>query len=302
MSLTRRFTLRPEQKAAIEETRKAEQAAVPVEEVTAIEIMVPEPPAKAVEEVQEPVTEPKEEMPKEESVESSEQIPEKVVTEPAAEAVQEDKPEAEAEKTEEPEELKKPKRTKKSSKKTESAAEKTADEPEIINVSNTLNKNQELQDAVQSVVSVYTDTAFEDFKEQLEQDLLRTAFDERADTGMIRIILSNLGRCFDNVTRQYAKVNANLEQLTNKSYGLIPRQIVMNSNGVNEVSRKQNGVHAPEVYKLPNGKTMNLYALQAGLEAEAIYLQMIMKQLEYKRSTLIAYLTAHKIEAGIIGE
>ena len=153
-----------------------------------------------------------------------------------------------------------------------------------------------------SVIPDYIDTAFEEFKTQMEEDMLRTAFDEQADTGVIKVILSNLGRCFDNATSEYAKVNTYLEQLTNKTYGIIPRQITLNSNGANEVARKQNGVRAPEIYTTPDGKTMNLYALQAALEAEAIYLQAVLKKLEYKRSTLVAFLTANKQEAHMMGD
>ena len=165
-----------------------------------------------------------------------------------------------------------------------------------------MQKKQTLQDAVAAVVVEYTDTEFEAFKERLEKDLLRTSFDEQADSGTIKMILTNLGRCFDNVTMEYAKRNGYLEQLANKTYGLIPRQIAMNAIGSNEVSRKKNSIHAPEVYKNEDGKTFNLYAIQAGLEREVAYLQIVMKQLEYKRSTLIAYLTANKIEAGLIGD
>lgn len=255
----------------------AEPVQVPVEEKLAIEEMVPDIPAKVVPEepVEKTVEEPAQ--PEPEEIKAEEPAKEKPVEE-------------EAEK-EEP-----PKKTRKRATKT-----KTEEEPEeVICVNNNLKQGQDLRDAVASVTVEYYDPAFAAFKEQLEKDLLRTAFDDQADSGIVRMILSNLSRCFDNVTREYAFVNSNLEQLTNKSYGLIPRQIVMNATaGTNEVSRKRNGVHAPEVYKTDSGSTINLYALQAGLEQEAAYLQMIMKQLEYKRSTLIAYLTANKLEAGI---
>lgn len=265
---------------------------VPVEEKLAIEEIVPE--VKQEDPVQVEASE---------TVQSEtvEEIPEKI--EPAVQAEEPPVKETEAEEAsteeasaeeKEPEEVK-PKRTRKKTAKT-----KTDEETEeIVHVTNSLGKNQDLRDTTATVVVEYNDPAFEEFKEQLEKDLMRTNFDEQADSGIIKIILSNLSRCFDNTTREYARVNSDLEQLVNKSYGLIPRQIVMNSVGTNEVERKRNGIHAPEVYKSTQGKTVNLYALQAGLEREASYLQMVMKQLEYKRSTLIAYLTANKLEAGI---
>ena len=115
------------------------------------------------------------------------------------------------------------------------------------------------------------------------------------------MILANLSCCYDNVTKEYARVNSSLSQLNNKSYGLITRQIALNSVGTNDAIRKRNGMHAPEIYKTSNGKTINLYGVEAALEKQAFYLQMIMKQLDYKRSTLIAYLTANKYEADNLG-
>ena len=323
MPLLRRFTLRPDQIAAIEKTR-AEKQTVPIEEPLAIETMEPadppneetaimteEIPAKIMEEkTEEPVEETAAETVDEKTEEPTEEKVEKPAEEKVEESVEEKEPveetaeEAKEEKTEEPaaEEVKKPRRTRKSTKKAETEAPKDPEETKIVNVTNNLNKNQEVADACAVVIPVYTDTEFEDFKEQLEEDLKWTSFDEHADTGQIRIIVSHLSRCFDNVSRQYAKTNTRLEQLSNKTYGIIPRQIILNSNGSNEATRKQNGVHAPEVYKGTDGKTINLYALQGALEAESIYLQTIMRQLEFKRSTLISYLNAHKMETIAIGD
>ena len=304
MALMGRFTLRPDQRATIEETRKAKAAAIPVEETLAIEVMVPE---SSEEQVSEPVAQEEQTVPKietesvKEETDKKEPVPEKIVEEIVPEKPAEETA-VPAEAGQETEEPKKVKRTRRTTKKSEPAADQPADDPEIINVTNALKKDQELQDAIASVIPDYVDTAFNEFKEQMEKDLLLTAFDEQADTGVIRVILSNLGRCYDNATSEYAKVNTYLEQLTNKTYGLITRQIILNSNGINEVARKQNGVHAPEVYTAPDGKTMNLYALQAALEAEAIYLQAVLKKLEYKRSTLIAFLTANKLEAHLTGD
>lgn len=314
MALQRRFTLRPDQRAAIKETREAKQAAIPVEETLAIEITTPEPEPEPVkpEPVEETTAEVKpipekvteDPVPEETKPEEIKEEPEEVKEEPEETKKEPEETEKEPESVPEEEpatEPKKPKRTRKTSKKAETA-EKPAEEPEIINVTTSLGKNQELTDALAVVVPPYTDTAFEEFKEQMEADLLRTAFDEQADTAVIKVILSNLSRCYDNAAKEYAKVNMHLERLANKTYGLIPRQIIANSNGLNEAARKQNGIHAPEIYTAPNGETMNLYALQAALEAEVIYLQMVMKKLEYKRSTLISFLTANKLEAGITGD
>lgn len=319
MALTRRFTLRPDQLAAIEEKQKEKQAELPVEEPLAVEVMVPEEPKPESETTSEPepvtetaeevVEEPKKEI-KEEPANEPEPIPEKITEEPVQDTVEEPAEESkdaepEPEKTTEPEETTNKKAEEpeepKPAKRTRKTAKKTEDEPEIINVTNKFKKNKELTEVLASVMPEYIDTAFEEFKEGLEKDLKWTVFDERADAATLRTIISNLTRCFDNVTREYARVNTYLEQLSNKSYGMIPRQIILNSNGANEIGRKQAGVHAPEVYKNGN-ETINLYALQAALEGEAIYLQMIMKQLDYKRSMLISALTAHKIEGEIIGD
>ena len=187
-------------------------------------------------------------------------------------------------------------------KKTTKTKSKTEPEEEIIHVRNTLSRNQDLREAVASVIPEYNDPAFEEFKKNLKEDWRHTTFDANATSAEIRVVLSRLSQCYDNVAFQYADVNKNLEQLTNKTYGLITRQIAVNAVGANDAARKKNSIHAPEVYKDASGKTMNLYALQAGLEQEAMYLQMVMKSLEYKRSTLIAYLTANKLESETLGD
>ena len=305
MALIRRFALRPDQQATIDKDIQEKQAAVPVEEKLAIEIMVPTEEKTTVEVVSE--------TPVEET--AAEPIPEKIVTEepekepePAPAEVKEEAPvepdevPAPEPAPEEPEKVeKKPKRTRKTTKKTEPAEEKE-EEPEIINVTNDLGKDKEVTDAIQEVVPEYIDTAFDEFKEKLERDLKLARFDAKMDSGMIRVVLQYLNQCFENVMNEYVKVNSWLEQLTHKNYGIITRQIILNSNGSNEIVRKQNGVHAPEIYKTPTGETMNLYALQAALEAEASYLKGQMEVLKLRQSSLIAHLTAQKIEAKLIGD
>lgn len=187
-------------------------------------------------------------------------------------------------------------------KKTAKAKAKAESDEEIIHVRNSLSRNQDLREAVASVIPEYNDPAFEEFKKNLKEDWRHTTFDANATSAEIRVVLSRLSQCYDNVAFQYADVNKNLEQLANKTYGLITRQIAVNAVGTNEAARKKNSIYAPEVYKDTSGKTMNLYALQAGLEQEAMYLQMVMKSLEYKRSTLIAYLTANKLESETLGD
>lgn len=201
---------------------------------------------------------------------------------------------------EEAKEEKPKKRTRASSKKKTLETEDGEEKVEVINVSNSIGR-QNLQDVVAAVIQEYKDPEFEEFKERLEENLKRTSFDDRADTGVVKMILANLSCCYDNVTKEYARVNSSLSQLNNKSYGLITRQIALNSVGTNDAIRKRNGMHAPEIYKTSNGKTINLYGVEAALEKQALYLQMIMKQLDYKRSTLIAYLTANKYEADNLG-
>lgn len=308
MALIRRFTIRPDQQAVIDQDIQEKQATVPVEEKLAIEVMVPEVPVAESKEtipVAEPTTEPIpekitiEEPAKEETVEES--AKEETSVEPestiitATETPAKTTPE-EPEKTE-----KKTKRTRKTTKKTEPAEEKE-ENPTFVNVTNDLGENKEVTDVIREVMPKYTDTAFDEFKEKLEHDLRLTRFEPNTDTGMMRIILMHMNQCFENVVNEYTRVSTNLEQLTNKNYGLITRQIILNSNGSNEISRKQNGAQAPAVYKTPDGQEINLYALQAALDAEMTYLKGKMQILEYSRSNLISYLTAHKYEAKLIGD
>ena len=233
----------------------------------------------------------------EEVVETVEEVAEKTVEDTTVENTKEEVVE---EVKEESQEEKPKKRTRASSKKKTLETEDGEEKVEVINVSNSIGR-QNLQDVVAAVIQEYKDPEFEEFKERLEENLKRTSFDDRADTGVVKMILANLSCCYDNVTKEYARVNSSLSQLNNKSYGLITRQIALNSVGTNDAIRKRNGMHAPEIYKTSNGKTINLYGVEAALEKQAFYLQMIMKQLDYKRSTLIAYLTANKYEADNLG-
>ena len=308
MALIRRFTIRPDQQAVIDQDIQEKQATVPVEEKLAIEVMVPEVPVAESKEtvpVAEPATEPIpekitiEEPAKEETAEESAKEETSVEPEPTITAVAETPAETTPEEPEKTE--KKTKRTRKTTKKTEPAEEKE-ESPTFIHVTNELGENKEVTDAIREVMPKYTDTAFDEFKEKLEHDLRLTRFEPNTDTGMMRIILMHMNQCFENVVNEYTRVSTNLEQLTNKNYGLITRQIILNSNGSNEISRKQNGAQAPAVYKTPDGQEINLYALQAALDAEMTYLKGKMQILEYARSNLISYLTAHKYEAKLIGD
>ena len=280
MALTRRFIL-PDEIAPAQETPAEKPAPFePPGEELAITIVT-----------KTPVTDP---IPEKLDIQPTAAVEETVTeTEPATpDTVEEKSPEpAAAEQAEE-----KPK------KKTSKAKQKTETEEEIIHVRNSLGKNQDLREALASVLPEYNDPAFEEFKKNLMDDLRLTTFNADATSAEIRVVLSRLSQCYDNVAFQYADINKNLEQLANKTYGLITRQIAVNAIGANDAARKKNSIHAPEVYKDASGKTMNLYALQAGLEQEAMFLQMVMKSLDYKRSTLIAYLTANKLEADTLGD
>lgn len=230
-------------------------------------------------------------------------VPEKIdpQPEPAAQTPVEEQAAVNTEpiKEEAPEEGKEEKKPKK---RTTKAKPKTDVEEEIINVRNTLPKNQDIKDIIASVMPKYTDSAFEEFKENLKDDLKFTTFDKNATSAEIRVVLSRLCKCFDNVSFEYARINGDLESLSNKTYGLITRQISMNSVGANDAERKKNGAYAPEIYKDPSGKTINLYALQALLDREADYLRTIMKMLDYKRQSIISYINTHKLDADILGD
>ena len=277
--------------------------------VTTIPLPTPEPeeiPAKT-EEVQaktEEVSVPdpdfhKEELPIEETASAvKEEVVENSTTNAEKQEVKEDKTEEVtakpvAEPKEEPTD-----KVKEEKPKTRRTSKKTADTDAVVSVSNKMTGATKLADAVAIVVPEYEDPEFDEWLAFMNEALLHTVFNEQADAGVIKVILSNLARAYDNATRQYAKVSANLEIIANKSYGLIMRQTIANSVGANEADRKRNGLHAPEAYK-NSGKTVNLFAIEAGLRKQATEIQMIIKQIEFKKSAIIAYLTAEKIDASI---
>lgn len=288
----------------------AKEETTPVTKVVEKEPVIPEPvvepdpePVPTVKPTPEPITE----LPAEPITEDKETVPEEVTSEVTEEAPPEEKPKEEPaeepkeEPVKKPEEVKEPEpeqaeieepKKKRTAKKTvEKAAEATA--------SMKMTGATKLMDAVSLVVPEYEDPSYAEFMEHMEQALLRTVFDERADAGVIKVILSNLARCYDNATRKYADVSAKLETVANKNYGLIIRQTAANSIGSNEAERKRNGLHAPEVYKGAGGKTVNLFAIEAGLRKQALELQTIIKQIEFKKSAIIAYLTASKQDADV---
>jgi hypothetical protein len=176
-------------------------------------------------------------------------------------------------------------------------ATRKADTAEIVSVSDKLTGASKLPDAVALVVPEYEDPEYAEWVEHMHEILLHTVFDERADAGVIKVILSNIARAYDNATRRYAETSAKLETVANKNYGLIVRQIAANSNGANDAERKRSGLRSPEVYKGTGGKTVNLYALEAGLRKQTMEIQAMIKQLELKKSVIIAYLTAEKMDA-----
>lgn len=173
------------------------------------------------------------------------------------------------------------------------------DAPPVVNVSMKMTGTSKLPDAIALVVPEYEDPSYTEFMEHMNEALLHTVFDERADAGVIKVVLSNLARCYDNATRKYAEVSAKLETVANKSFGLIVRQTAANSVGTNDAERKRNGLHAPETYKGTGNKTVNLFAIEAGLRKQALELQMIIKQIEFKKSAIIGYLTASKQDADV---
>ncbi len=268
----------------------------PVEEAPVKEVELKEEPVVLQEEpkVEETNTEPvtKEDIPEVVEIDLSskeireEPVPEQNNTE--EEQVKEEQKESETPVAEEPEEPKK-KRTRKSS----------AEKPAEVQASMKLTGASKLPDAIALVIPEYEDPSYNDFMEHMNEALLHTVFDERADAGVIKVVLSNLARCYDNATRKYADVSAKLETVANKQYGLIVRQTAVNSLGNNDAERKRNGLHAPEIYKGTGGKTVNLFAVEAGLRKQALELQTIIKQIEFKKSAIIAYLTASKQDADV---
>lgn len=268
----------PKEEPSVQEEIKEE---VSIEEVEEVKPEAEE--VKAEEVVEESVEEPKEEI-KVEEVE-------------ATESEQTSEPEKEEEvKAEEPtqEEVPKKRRTRKTA-----AATVAEDAPPVVNASMKMTGASKLPDAVALVVPEYEDPTFTEFMEHMNEALLHTVFDERADAGVIKVVLSNLARCYDNATRKYAEVSSKLETISNKSFGLIVRQTAANSLGANDAERKRNGLHAPEVYKGTGSKTLNLFAIEAGLRKQALELQMIIKQIEFKKSAIIGYLTASKQDADV---
>ena len=274
----RAISAAPKEEPSVQEEIKEE---VSIEEVEEVKPEAEE--VKAEEVVEESVKEPEEEI-KVEEVE-------------ATESEQTSEPEKEEEvKAEEPtqEEAPKKRRTRKTA-----AATVAEDAPPIVNASMKMTGTSKLPDAVALVVPEYEDPTFTEFMEHMNEALLHTVFDERADAGVIKVVLSNLARCYDNATRKYAEVSSKLETISNKSFGLIVRQTAANSLGANDAERKRNGLHAPEVYKGTGSKTLNLFAIEAGLRKQALELQMIIKQIEFKKSAIIGYLTASKQDADV---
>ena len=173
---------------------------------------------------------------------------------------------------------------------------KTEEDVPVTSASMKMTGASKLPDAVALVCIDYEDPSYDEFMEHMNEAMLHTVFDERADAGVIKSILSNLSRCYDNATRKYAEVSTKLETISNKSYGLIMRQVAANSVGSNEAERKRAGLHAPEAYKAAGGKTVNLYAIEAGLRKQVTELQTIIRQIEFRKSAIIAYLTAEKMD------
>lgn len=273
----------PKEEPSVQEEIKEEVSIEEVEEVKSEAEDVKAEEVKIEEVVEEPVEESEEEI-KTEEVETIE--PEQTSESEKEEEVKAEEPTQE--------EAPKKRRTRKTA-----VATVAEDAPPVVNASMKMTGTSKLPDAVALVVPEYEDPTFTEFMEHMNEALLHTVFDERADAGVIKVVLSNLARCYDNATRKYAEVSSKLETISNKSFGLIVRQTAANSLGTNDAERKRNGLHAPEVYKGTGSKTLNLFAIEAGLRKQALELQMIIKQIEFKKSAIIGYLTASKQDADV---
>lgn len=149
------------------------------------------------------------------------------------------------------------------------------------------------------LVPTFIDHEWDEFKKTVDDLLKKTAFDEKINTSVLRILSAQLCQIYDMVAEPASEYNNFLQYLCDKDIGLVKRQMILNQSGSNADERKKNAIISIDKFKDENGKQLDLYSLSFEVRKRKEYLDSVMNRLQFKRSCLITYNSSLKQESEV---
>lgn len=215
-------------------------------------------------------------------------------------------PEAEKEKPEAPKEEAK-KEEKKTTKKPTPSVKKSAKKP----VATTKKKESEedfvaidmpttkmsFGDAVMKITSPFVDEEWEEFKEEVKEELNNIVIDNDMNPGTLKVTISELSILREKIWFSLQETKDLFDRLGSKDpEGLIERIKRVNlGSGNNDMERRRAGVVACMKYETDSGE-INLYEVLDETRTRYTFLKSVMDSIGYKTNTLITMNGALKLE------
>ncbi|MED1125221.1 hypothetical protein [Bacillus atrophaeus] len=278
---------------AQEEETKQESVAEETSAAPAKEEKAPAKKEKAPEKKEEPKEEVKEEAKKEEPKE--EEVPEKD-SEKKAQA-KEEKREEKKEASKKAETKKKPASSSKASnkKKTTAAAQQEEVEEEL--PADIPTTTISFNEAVVSITSPFIDEEWNEFKQEVQEELSAIQITDDMNTGTLKIVISELSILREKIWFSYQESKNLYEHLSSKDpEGLIERVKRINlGKGNNDMERKKAGIMACMKYSTDAGD-VNLFEVLDETRMRYNFLKSVIDSIKYKTDVLITMNGALKLE------
>jgi len=269
-----------------------------------------EPKAEEKQEAAAPAETPaetKEEKKAEETKAPEKKTEEKAKPEPEAESTEE--AEAPAEETAEKEAEEKPaqkkadsKKKSNSSSKTNNSKKKTAakkdnEDDADIEPTDIPTTSVSYMEAVQSITSPFVDEEWEEFKNEVQDELSAIVISDDMNPGTLKVVISELSILREKVWFSYQEQKTLYERLSSKEpEGLIERVKRVNlGKGNNDMERKKAGIMACMQYSTDAGE-INLFEVLDETRTRYNFLKSVIDSIKYKTDVLITLNGALKLE------
>ncbi|PTY92992.1 hypothetical protein [Heyndrickxia sporothermodurans] len=269
-----------------------------------------EPKAEEKQEAAAPAETPaetKEEKKAEETKAPEKKTEEKAKPEPEAESTEE--AEAPAEETAEKEAEEKPAQKKADSKKKsnssskannskkKTAAKKDNEDDADIEPTDIPTTSVSYMEAVQSITSPFVDEEWEEFKNEVQDELSAIVISDDMNPGTLKVVISELSILREKVWFSYQEQKTLYERLSSKEpEGLIERVKRVNlGKGNNDMERKKAGIMACMQYSTDAGE-INLFEVLDETRTRYNFLKSVIDSIKYKTDVLITLNGALKLE------
>lgn len=269
-----------------------------------------EPKAEEKQEAAAPAETPaetKEEKKAEETKAPEKKTEEKAKPEPEAESTEE--AEAPVEETAEKEAEEKPAQKKADSKKKsnssskannskkKTAAKKDNEDDADIEPTDIPTTSVSYMEAVQSITSPFVDEEWEEFKNEVQDELSAIVISDDMNPGTLKVVISELSILREKVWFSYQEQKTLYERLSSKEpEGLIERVKRVNlGKGNNDMERKKAGIMACMQYSTDAGE-INLFEVLDETRTRYNFLKSVIDSIKYKTDVLITLNGALKLE------